>query len=321
MKQDRGDLMKISNDSNILPFLEVVSSSMPENVSSLEKLRYIYIELGKLLSYDYRIIRDQNVIHNTVDYSSGYVGRYQSCYQISEILSDFINKNLPNASAKVVERVRPGIRYANEHVATEVTLTDEDLTLLLDLTLDLANIQSKMKTKHFGFEEGGKNYDIIPLNQCRQIDKKIGFITENYTDDQFDDFKEKLDQMDFGNLSQEEIVDYKIRLINDAFSKSFIGHHEATTYIYLLLKNLLSEPKAQNLKQYNLTHCENDEINIISIFSFYDLNLYYMYSNELGFKPTNPNIIQNLLNNSWQTNSKSIQSLFTQDENIKMEHK
>lgn len=106
--------------------------------------------MGKLFSYDYHIIVDESVASIPINYNHNEIGRYKTCYQISEVLMILINRLIPSCQAKLVERTIIGRHFAKEHVATEVTFSD-GLKIILDLTLDLANIQGGSKTKRIWF--------------------------------------------------------------------------------------------------------------------------------------------------------------------------
>ena len=203
--------MKLNIGQNIIPSINFIMSSIPDNLTDLEKVRYIYINLGKLFSYDYLVIFDESVITKPIDYDKNEIDRYKTCYQISEILMTLINGLIPNCQAKIIERKIPGRSFNKEHVATEVIFND-GLKLILDLTLDLANIQGGLKTKEFGYTTNSTgDYDIISLKECAEMDKKLGFIADKYTDDYIDEFIEQLSKIDFSNLSPAEILDYKVK--------------------------------------------------------------------------------------------------------------
>lgn len=306
--------MNLKIGQNIIPSINFIMSSLPEDLTDLEKVRYIYINLGKLFSYDYRIVADESVAEEPVDYSKNDIGRYKTCYQISEILMILINGLIPNCQAKIIERKIPGRSFSKEHVATEVTFSD-GLKIILDLTLDLANIQAGLKTKEFGFttNETGE-YDIISLSECAKMDKKLGFIVDKYTDDYIAEFVESLAQKDFSNLSPAEIVEYKITKTKELFAKDFKGNHEAIRYIYTLFSKVLSPTEFGKLRQFNLSYSNSDDFNLMAIYYFDDLGLCYSYSNELGFNKITPQVVSDLLKSGWKTNSHSIQEIF--DESI-----
>ena len=304
------ETMNLKIGQNIIPSINFIMSSIPDNTSSLEKVRYIYINLGKLFSYDYRIIVDESVASEAIDYGDSEISRYKTCYQISEVLMLLINGLIPGCEAKLIERKIPGRHFAKEHVATEVTFSD-GLKIILDLTLDLANIQGGLKTKEFGFTTNSTGeYDIISLKECAEMDKKLGFIAEKYTDDYIDEFVSILSKTDFSGKTPADIVEYKISKAKELFSKDFKGNHEAIRYIYTLLSKILSTSELSKLKQYNLSYCNSDDFNLMAIYAFDELGLYYSYSNELGFSKISPSVIASLLKNGWKTNSKTLQSIF-----------
>lgn len=304
------DCMKLNIGQNIIPSINFIMSSIPDNLTDLEKVRYIYINLGKLFCYDYRVIVDESVITKPIDYAKNEIDRYKTCYQISEILMTLINGLIPNCQAKIIERKIPGRSFNKEHVATEVIFND-GLKLILDLTLDLANIQGGLKTKEFGYTTNSTgDYDIISSKECAEMDKKLGFIADKYTDDYIDEFIEQLSKIDFSNLSPAEILDYKVKKIKEIFAKDFKGDHEAIRYIYTLFSKILSDEELSKLKQFNLSYSNSDDFNLMAIYSFSELGLYYSYSNELGFNKVSPQVISELLKSGWKTNSNSIQDLF-----------
>ena len=97
-------IMNLKVGQNIIPSINFIATSMPDDLTDLEKVRYIYINLGKLFSYDYRIVVDESVISKPLDYADNEISRYQTCYQISEVLTVLINGLVPTCHAKVIER-------------------------------------------------------------------------------------------------------------------------------------------------------------------------------------------------------------------------
>ena len=305
--------MNLKVGQNIIPSINFIATSMPDDLTDLEKVRYIYINLGKLFSYDYRIVADESVISKPLDYADNEISRYQTCYQISEVLTVLINGLVPTCHAKVIERKINGRSFNKEHVATEVTFKDNS-KILLDLTLDLSNIQAGLRTKEFGFTTNGNNdYDIISLRECEEMDKKLGFIADKYTDDYIDEFKRILNNTNFSGKTKAEILDFKIRKIKEVLAKDFKGEHEAIRYINTLFNKILTNEELSTLKQFNLSYENTDELNFMAIFSFDELGLYYSYSNELGFNKIKASTVTNLLKSGWKTNSTSIQTIFDKD--------
>lgn len=302
--------MNLEIGQNIIPSINYIITAMPDDITDIEKLRYIYINLGKLFSYDYRIIVDESVIKEPLNFSKEFITRYKTCYQISEILTILINGTIPGCKAKIIERTIPGRSFSKEHVAVEVT-TKDGLKLLLDLTLDLAHIQGGLKTKEFAFTTNEtSDYDIISLRECAEMDKKLGFIVDKYTDDYIAEFLETIKKTDFSRMSPPDIIAYKINKAKETLAKDFKGNHEAISYIYTVLCRILTDKELSSLKQYNLTYHNSDDFNILAIYAFLDYDLYYSFSNELGFNKISLEVLSNLLKRGWQTNSQSINSIF-----------
>ena len=165
---------------NIVGELNLLLLNIPNNLSLIEKIRWLYIKVGKLFSYDYRIANDSNVAFKEIDFYNNYVSNYQTCLQISYLFNMMLNYIDPGIKANVIERkmdIRG--RYEVEHQANEVILPSGE-KYILDLTLDLYLIQSGCQTKHFDYEtDASGEYDIIPLCDIKDMDKNDPTLTFN----------------------------------------------------------------------------------------------------------------------------------------------
>ena len=151
---------------DVLSDISLLVNNIPEDLTPLQKVRWIYVHLGKLFSYDYRAANDINYGIKKDINPSKFIGRYQTCIQISEILSLILN-DIDGVECRVVQRKLPNVRFEfrKHHVGDEVILEDNGhrLKLMLDLTLDLYLTQSGCRTMHFGYEDDDTGtYDIIP---------------------------------------------------------------------------------------------------------------------------------------------------------------
>lgn len=212
----------------------------------------------------------------------------------------------PNIKAKVIERkmdIRG--RYEVEHQANEVTLPNGE-KYILDLTLDLYLIQSGCQTKHFGFEsDASGEYSIIPLCDVKDMDSKLGFDT-NYTDYKINNIREKLSSIDYSNMSELEIVDTKIRVIN-TLMKEFSGYHEGKQYVDKLLHDLLQ----MQYKEFNLTYKHNNTMDLITCYCIKcgEDERWIIYNNKVGLVNTNLEKIKNMLNKGWETKSNTLDNI------------
>ena len=300
----RTELLNLSRE-DVLDDISLLVYNIPDDITPLQKVRWLYIQLGKLFSYDYRVAKDVNYGTNKKFNPSQFIGRYQTCIQISEIVAILMN-SIEGVRCNIIERKLPDLRftYANHHVGNEVIVDDngEKKKLLLDLTLDLYLIQADCMTKHFGYEDDGTGtYDIIPLIDIRKMDEEIGLVVDGYTDDRINEAKNFID---IGKkLSDKELIEYRLLLVNK-FVKRFNGYHEGKQYINMLLCELLQLP----YHEYNLYYDEDNGINLKTVYkiTYGDAEKWIVYSNRSGVISTSREKLNEILNHGWNTNSKSL---------------
>ncbi|MBQ6323614.1 MAG: hypothetical protein IJI22_02145 [Bacilli bacterium] len=304
--------LKDLSQENVAPEIKLIIENIPDDISLLEKVRWIYINLGKVFCYDYRIAyeKDYAFVKNT-DLDKP-IERYQTCIQISEILNKALN-SIEGINARIVRRVLTNARgyYGNDHVAVEVQLEENGmpLKLLLDLTLDLYNIQSDCQTKHFGFEDDGSGeYDIISQPENLEMDKKLGFVEDerDYRDYRIEETLRELQKVDLEELSSKEAIEKKLRIIN-RLTQKFNGYHEGKRYMSMLFTRLLNT----YFHEFNIYYAKDGQINLKSIFRINsgDYEKWVIYSNILGLMATNKEIIRNMLNDLWKTKSNSLEDI------------
>lgn len=301
----QSELLNLGRE-DVLDDVALLVYNIPDELSPLEKARWIYVQLGKLFSYDYRVAKDVNYGTSKKFNPAQFIGRYQTCIQISEVVAIIMN-GIDGVRCNIIERILPDLRftYADHHVANEIILYDGDqqLKLLLDLTLDLYRVQADCITRHFGYDDDGTGtYDIIPLPDIRKMDIKMGLISsDGYTDDKIAEARSFIDAAT--NLSDKETIEYRLSLINK-FVKRFSGYHEGKQYINMLFSELLQLP----YHEYNLYYNENAEINLKTVYKITngDAEKWVVYSNKTGLISTNKEKLNEILNHGWNTNSKSL---------------
>lgn len=298
--------MYVHNDNNnIVQDIELIKLTVPKGLSDLEKIRFIYIKLGQLFSYDYYVTEEDAPLFRKVDYSN--IGRYQTCYQISEILGYLIKEIIPTSEVEVIKRDSNlrGNSYA-DHVATSVHFLDSkteiEYNLILDLTLDLYRIQSDMKTKQFGYTtDRYSTYDIISDRECEKMDKKLGFVgISSYYDDVINSVKEYLECMDM-------TLNEKIKFIKENLNRKFNGIHEAKMFLNDIFRTVLPDA---DFKEYNLVPpIIDNSFDLITLFVFNDhnnINYYYILSDKMGLFITDYEVINRMLNRGYKTKSLSL---------------
>lgn len=293
--------VNVKND-NIVSDINLILFNIPENVSILEKVRWIYIKLGELFSYDYTVVSKPKEALKELTFEDNYISPYQTCIQISQIMNIILNSLGPECKSKIVD-TQDSVRGINNstHKANSVEFSNGE-KYLLDLTLDLYLIQSGCQTKHFGFTTPNGEYDILPLLECERIDKSFGIIKYGeYTDKKINDMKSRLNSIDYSSMTEDEILNYKLSMLNTLVPK-FRGSHEGKMY----LNKLFIEVLKSRFKEYHLTLQRESIDELATIYKFIDTDPWYLYTPNLGLFRTSKENIKSMLNSGWISKSNSL---------------
>lgn len=293
--------VNVKND-NIVSDINLILFNIPENVSILEKVRWIYIKLGELFSYDYTVVSKSKEALKELTFEDNYISPYQTCIQISQIMNIILNSLGPECKSKIVD-TQDSVRGINNstHKANSVEFSNGE-KYLLDLTLDLYLIQSGCQTKHFGFTTPNGEYDILPLLECERIDKSFGIIKYGeYTDKKINDMKSRLNSIDYSSMTEDEILNYKLSMLNTLVPK-FRGSHEGKMY----LNKLFIEVLKSRFKEYHLTLQRESIDELATIYKFIDTDSWYLYTPNLGLFRTSKENIKSMLNSGWISKSNSL---------------
>lgn len=207
--------------------------------NEIEKLRYVYIDLGKRMSFDLnfsfgnmknklKIYRNCN--NDKVKLNDYFTNKKIICKSLSYLLQ-YVLEQL-NIKSKIVIQSED-IRVYN-HVYNVVYLKDSK-KIQIDLQSDLENIQVNSKTQYFGFETDL----ILSEHDLEKLDKKIGYISEKvkYTDDYFLILKEKTDKIDSLSLK----IEYILNNINIYSNLGNMGYVEKRNHCYNLISKVISK--------------------------------------------------------------------------------
>ncbi len=151
--------------------MESIINNIPDNLNKLEIAKYLYINIGKLISYDINIIPEKNETINYYQFSSinniwgalsnlkatnqAYCKLYLYLCSYFDISCDIINVN------------------DKKNLANKLTIDNN--TLIVDLTSDIPYIQAGYKTRYFS-----------DYNETLELDKKIKYINDNYNEIKLD---------------------------------------------------------------------------------------------------------------------------------------
>lgn len=193
--------------SNLEAYIEKVKKET-QGLNDIEKLRYVYIDLGKRFAFD-------------LDFSFGNTKSKQKIYHKSGTL-DGIEEGLENnviickTLAKMYEHIMNGLGINLKTIVDDSDsrkyphvyniLKDKDgKTYIFDLQEDMRNIKAQLRTQYFGIPIEDGEQELISRAELDQIDKKQGHISEKsyYTDEYLDLIKMHLPMFeDFGQKVQ-----------------------------------------------------------------------------------------------------------------------
>lgn len=124
--------------------IDMIVKNVPYNLEPIEIVRWIYLKLGTIFSYNLKILTEYEKSIEPLNYKQNpniTISRYQTCIQISEIFSTIINNlNIPNLSAKIIPLKLENKAYAQDHKAVEVVYGEENQDLSSKIIKDFNNI-------------------------------------------------------------------------------------------------------------------------------------------------------------------------------------
>ena len=215
-----------------------------ENPTEDEVVRFIYLFLGKKISFDINWVYGMDYIRR------GIYGCAGSKENIENIISDdnweMICKDtayfISYIGKKVgvnIEVVQPKPTYYDPlpHVYNKVIRKDGS-SYCIDLDSDLYCIAMNMRTDYFGFDD--KSYkQLFSRKQLEKIDSKLGYITKEktYTDEYFYPLWNYISRLD----SVHDII--KTILENPSpYNNLNLGFHERKMYILSLINSYRNNP-------------------------------------------------------------------------------
>ncbi len=238
-----------------------------ERLSELEKARYLYIELGKLLRYDLNYYTIYDIKQEDCYFKPVYFDNIQTnsyvCRQINLLYAEMLKRvgidaeAIPSYHALELDDDMP-------HLYTFIKLQD-GRKIIADLTFDLALVQTGMKTESFG-----SNYDYdcntISEIELENIDRKIGYTVPvnekkgKYMDDFLDLLRQELadeDKMkeylkiaysqEKNQYKSEELIKYKFDFISRCFFLKEMGYVEGKRFLKSLYQSFFSDEEKKQI--------------------------------------------------------------------------
>ncbi len=297
---------------NIDGEIKLLLYNIPDDLNEIEKLRWLYIRIGELFNYDYRIASDIEIGNKKVNFDYGYICNYQTCSQICEIMNNVYSKI--GIQSRTVKRKTQNRLYELEHVANEVTLSTGE-RYILDLTVDLYLIQSGCQTHEFG-SYGEDDYDTISESKLEAIDEKLHLIKYGeYTDKKIRDKKSVINGIDYSSMTYDEELIFKIEKIKELIP-NFTGYNEGRLFVDKLLNDF-----GIQFHKFNLIYKNDDKNKLIGCFQIYgDENIWYLYAGNSGLIKTDARKLNNMLINTWYCKNERLEEIIQDELNNKSMH-
>ncbi|MBQ2938256.1 MAG: hypothetical protein IJE05_05220 [Clostridia bacterium] len=285
-----------------------IMENMPKDLTDIEKVRYLYLEIGKVISYNVEYIYSidtryaKDIYDEKITIDSIEKNNYQNkimllCKQASEILNEALNEiNIKSRCIGFEE----GSQY---HV--DVLVNIHNKRYCLNLIKDVANIQKGLRTTGFATTRklyDGTNCDTIKQDDLKIIDKKLGYCRNNmYMDDAISMLKEEIKDVEnikkyiiqenpnLNNkkISKDTILKYKIQFIykfikNNLCEKDKMEIVEIKAFYKKLFKEFLSKTERDIIRFYDFYYKSDNQIkhSTISEIQFKDEKIHYIYDDK-----------------------------------------
>ena len=162
-------------------FILEIMNRLPLTLDELELSRYLYITIGKNIGYDINILPDKNeTFHlkniNTINniWGSIYYGKgtNSSLTKLYLYLCSLLNIKCERTTTSKLGYQKNILTFQNRNITT-------------DITQDIPYIQGGFKTRYFlGYDDN------------KELDKKIGYITDDYNETKIEQVLKNIDYND-----------------------------------------------------------------------------------------------------------------------------
>jgi len=261
-----------------IDLVEIIINNMPDNLLlPIEKARYIYIELGKILEF--------NVTYNNTDEFRRFIikNKHYNIRNLSD--NQIVCHNWADIYVELLELVGIEARKVSQHHAW-VEFKADNLLIYADATIDSYNDLSRIKhnDKTIGFYPISDEKTVgLPFKLhvdgfselIDDIDKKIGYKKNQHA--YLQELKKKISS--FSTLKEK--VDYLLHDIDVIVS----GYYEQTAYINYVFSLCLDYDERKNISVSELKKTKGDNtVDVIKCIALAnsDSYTYYVFENNVG---------------------------------------
>ena len=282
-----------------------------DDLTELEKARYLYIELGKLFRYkmDYLTLykrKQEDIYFDMVDYDDIRTNSW-ICVQMSDIYVEALKRI--GISASTQKDINGRSDYSMPHKYTVINLSD-GRNIVADLIYDLPFIQLGMKTGYFGTNSENNQKDVVSEEEIKSADDKIGYTFQvskkeyAYTETFLEMIKQELadpekmkeyvrNVYDGEEYKRENLIEYKLDLIGKFLGLENMGFYEGSKVLAMFYRDFFTDEERKKLsftllrkEPYENHHVGNvEEIACYCFKKTKDSCKYYIYEEGKGLIP------------------------------------
>ena len=258
------------------------------NLSQVEIVRYIYINLGRKMNFDLRYTfgnkKQRRVIYNKALDSQELDDLFEKRTIICKSLAFMVKRILQEFG--IDSYVEKDINYeTNRHVFNVVYFKDLDKNAKIDLEEDLEFIQTNSRTRYFGITHIGSLHseqDLIPKEALEKIDKT----TAEYIPWGFY-FEDMLGVLEFAiqNMPIEEKLKNVLDNLDVYVPDKKLGYRERKCYHNRILYELFSRKEMNKIRQIDCYRIDGEKkkyVSCITLDAPKGETIVYLYSNEKG---------------------------------------
>lgn len=243
------------NILNINNLAEQILKKMPHGLTKLEQARFVYIELGKMFSFDEEYWLGNSKTKKRIYTSSQKVKDFKDLKDnkiICVSLSNLYNSLLKKIGIDAMQQKDDG---KNPHVHSVIIM--DGVAYKADLQKDIKYIQARRKTAHFGQEEGTDTNISITEEQLQEMDAKLGYYYEGEQDLQnlISSIKEEI--VKYENL--EEKMSHILGKIAQYHDISKMGYVEKIGYYDSIINKVLTAKEKSKIYKSEMYVEQNEQ--------------------------------------------------------------
>ncbi len=288
---------------------ENILRRMPANLTQIEQARYIYLQLGKLFTFDEKYWLGNSKTRRMI---------YKSAKKIKTPKDLKNNKvicvSLTNMYNSLLQRM--GIEaeavHAEDDLHVYTIFKVDGVEYEADLQRDMKFIQAHRKTRSFGREPDYSTRKLISDEQMQEMDDKFGYTYEGdeYLAILIDRLRDKLELLP----NMEQKIKYALKKIERFEADTDMGFVEKMLYYEMILPDVLSSKESKKVQIMDMYVEEDGERKYTCCISANkEKNEYvrYMYSEKTGtFLPIDEQELIKLMSEGLRTvGNKKIQGL------------